>query len=202
MKTSISITNHIFSLYDKHGSNQYDGEEITQLQHMCQAGELAEAKGFDAEIILSAFLHDIGHICASQQQENSMNGFGTLHHELIGAAFLQENGFSKRLINLVLNHVNAKRYLTFKDPEYYRKLSLASKETLKHQGGKMNAAEAATFEADPLHKIMIALRLIDEQAKDVNKPIAGLEKYRQLMKTHLQQQLNLNNKSDDTISSI
>lgn len=202
MDTPLNITNHIFSLYDKYGSNQYDGEQITQLQHMCQAGELAEAYGFDEEVILSAFLHDIGHICAAQQQQISMNGFGVLHHEAIGAAFLQENGFSERLINLVKNHVNAKRYLTFKDPKYYQQLSLASKETLKHQGGKMDADEAAAFEADPLHEIIIALRLIDEQAKDVNKPIAGLGKYRYFMNTHLQQQFNLNNKSNDTISSI
>ena len=98
--------------------------------------------------------------------------------------------------------MNAKRYLTFKDPEYYDQLSLASKETLKYQGGKMDAEEAAVFEADPLHKIIIALRLIDEQAKDVNKLLPDLEKYRQFMQTHLQQQLNLNNKSDDTIGSI
>lgn len=202
MDRSLNTTNNIFSLYDKYGNNQYDGEQVTQLQHMGQSAELAAVKGFDDEVVLAAFLHDIGHICAAEQKQRSMNGFGVLNHELIGAAFLKENGFSERLINLVQNHVNAKRYLTYKDPAYYNQLSLASKETLKHQGGKMDADEAVAFESNPLYKIIIALRLIDEEAKDVNKLFPDLEKYRHLMKAHLQQQFNLNNKSDDTISSI
>ncbi len=194
MDMPLNITNDIFLLYDKYGSNQYDGEEVTQLQHMYQSAEFAQAQGFDEEVILAAFLHDIGHICAAEEKENSMSGFGVINHELIGAAFLQGNGFSKRLINLVQNHVEAKRYLTYKDAAYYNQLSLASKETLKHQGGKMSTGEAEVFECNPLHKIIIALRLIDEQAKDATKQSANIEKYRHLMKTHLQQQFTLNKK--------
>ena len=182
------VVNHIFSLYDKYGSNQYDGEEVTQLQHMYQSAELAEAQGFDEEVVLAAFLHDIGHICVAEQQGNSMNGFGIVNHEKIGATFLQLSGFSERLINMVQNHVNAKRYLTFKDPAYYNQLSLASKETLKHQGGMMTLEEAALFENNAFYKTIIALRLIDEQAKDASKPNADVEKYKHLMAHHLQNQ--------------
>ncbi len=182
------IVNYIFSLYNKYGGNQYDGEEVTQLQHMYQAAELAAAQGFDEEVVLAAFLHDIGHICFAEQKENSMNGFGIVNHEKIGATFLQLSGFSERLINMVQNHVNAKRYLTFKDPAYHNQLSLASKETLKHQGGMMTEAEAASFENNPFYKTIIALRLIDEQAKDASKPNADVEKYKQLMVEHLQNQ--------------
>ena len=180
------IINHIFSLYNRYGSNQYDGENVTQLQHMYQAAELAAAQGLDEEVVLAAFLHDIGHICVAEHTENSINGFGIVNHEKIGATFLQLSGFSERLISMVQNHVNAKRYLTFKDPAYYNQLSLASKETLKHQGGMMTTAEAASFESNPFYKTIIALRLIDEQAKDANKPNADLEKYKQLMAHHLQ----------------
>ena len=182
------VVNHIFSLYDKYGSNQYDGEDVTQLQHMFQSAELANAQGFDDEVVLAAFVHDIGHICVAEQKGNSMDGFGIVNHEKIGATFLQLSGFSARLINMVQNHVNAKRYLTYKDPAYYHQLSHASKETLKHQGGMMTEEEAALFENNPFYKTIIALRLIDEQAKDPNKPIADIEKYKQLMHRHLQHQ--------------
>src|SRR5258708_15302381 len=103
----------IIALYQLHGGEEYAGEKVTQLEHMVQAAELAEKKGYDEEVILAAFLHDIGHICVSAQGENEMDGFGIKDHEEIGAEFLQEKGFSKILIRLVESHVQAKRYLTW-----------------------------------------------------------------------------------------
>ena len=50
------------------------------------------------------------------------------------------------MAHLVEGHVLAKRYLCFKDPEYYSKLSPASKTTLEFQGGFMAAEEAKMFE--------------------------------------------------------
>lgn len=49
------------------------------------------------------------------------------------------------MTEIVKNHVNAKRYLVTKNPEYYDKLSEASKGTLVHQGGKMNEEEFNKF---------------------------------------------------------
>ena len=41
------------------------------------------AEGFDDEVVLAAFFHDIGHICAQDAQ--NMGGFGVVSHERLGA---------------------------------------------------------------------------------------------------------------------
>ena len=55
-----AIANDIINLYKKYGSNEYAGEKVTQQEHMVQAAQLARQGGFDNELILAAFLHDIG----------------------------------------------------------------------------------------------------------------------------------------------
>jgi 2-amino-1-hydroxyethylphosphonate dioxygenase (glycine-forming) len=179
------VVEEIFDLYEKHGGEEYAGEKVTQLEHMCQAAQLAERGGFDEEVILAAFLHDIGHICVSSYATNSMDGYGIINHEKVGAAFLKSRGFSDRLIQLVRRHVDAKRYLTFKYPEYYEQLSEASKITLEHQGGMMAETEVQQFEADPLHELIIEMRRMDELAKEEHQPIPDLEKYKIMMEKHL-----------------
>src|SRR5215470_8086167 len=122
-KKARQITDEIMAYYEDHGGEEYAGEKVTQLEHMVQAAQLAEEQGYDEEVILAAFLHDIGHICESADGDNEMDGFGIKDHEEVGAEFLQGHGFSKRIIRLVESHVQAKRYLTFKSPEYYDELS-------------------------------------------------------------------------------
>ena len=56
---------------------------------------------------------------------------GVMKHEKIGADFAtNEIGLPQRISRLICAHVNAKRYLCWKDPEYHNKLSEASKTTL------------------------------------------------------------------------
>lgn len=185
-RTIESVVEEIFSLYESHGGEEYAGEKVTQLEHMCQSAQLAEEGEYDEEFILAAFLHDIGHICVSSFGENGMNGYGTMNHEKKGGEFLKVRGFSERLIKLVQGHVDAKRYLTWKYPQYYEQLSEASKVTLGYQGGKMKDEEAVLFENDPLFPLMIAMRRIDEAAKELNKPLPLLSKYKTMMKEYLQ----------------
>jgi len=45
----------IFSLYEKFGKEDYIGEPVSQIEHMCQAAKLAEEESFDDEVILAAF---------------------------------------------------------------------------------------------------------------------------------------------------
>jgi 2-amino-1-hydroxyethylphosphonate dioxygenase (glycine-forming) len=183
------IAADIIGLYEKYGSNEYAGEKITQLEHMVQAAALAKQGGYDDEMILAAFLHDIGHICAASYTSNTMNGFGIINHEKIGAQFLRNRGFSERIARLVENHVSAKRYLTFKFPEYYEGLSEASKKTLEYQGGRMNPDEAVLFENDLLCEDFIEMRRWDELAKEENQPLQlSFEYFSQLIRSHLLQQ--------------
>lgn len=179
------ITDEIFSLYEQHGGAEYAGEKITQLEHMVQAAELAEEQGHDEEVILAAFLHDIGHIAVAAKGDKGMEGFGVRDHEEIGAEFLKKKGFSRKIVRLVESHVEAKRYLTYKDPEYYGQLSEASKKTLEYQGGPMDEAEAAAFEQYPLFDLIIKMRKWDEQAKIEHKPLPDLMHYREMVSHHL-----------------
>lgn len=163
----------VFGLYEQHGTADYIGEPVSQIEHMSQAAQLALAEGYDDEVVLAAFFHDIGHIC--QQDAENMGGFGVVSHERLGADYLRRAGFSERLARLVEYHVQAKRYLTFKDPGYYQRLSEASRRTLEYQGGVMSAAEAAAFELDPLWAVSLRMRHWDEQAKEMWVPVMDLQ---------------------------
>jgi len=176
MKAPINeVLNDVFGLYEKFGSADYIGEPVSQIEHMSQAAQLAREEGFDDEVILAAFFHDIGHICVMQNESNSMGGYGVKSHEKVGADFLRQKGFPERITKLVENHVQAKRYLTFKYPEYLRSLSEASKKTLEFQGGVMTAEEAETFEKDILFETSIRMRKWDELAKEVDVALVDLE---------------------------
>jgi 2-amino-1-hydroxyethylphosphonate dioxygenase (glycine-forming) len=180
------IAGEIMSFYEQHGGEEYAGEKLTQLEHMVQAAQLAEEQGYDDEVILAAFLHDVGHICEAGHGDNEMDGFGIKDHEEIGAEFLKAKGFSKRIVRLVQSHVEAKRYLTLRNPSYYDQLSEASKKTLEYQGGRMQEEEAASFEKYPLFDLIIKMRKWDEQAKIEHKPIPDLTRYRQMIVDHLE----------------
>jgi 2-amino-1-hydroxyethylphosphonate dioxygenase (glycine-forming) len=169
------ILDEVFGLYKKFGNADYIGEPVSQLEHMSQAAQLAMSEGFDDEVILAAFFHDIGHICVMQNESSSMEGYGVKSHEKIGADYLREKGFPERVAKLVENHVQAKRYLTFKYPDYYNSLSEASKKTLEFQGGIMDRTEAEIFEKDNLFETSIRMRKWDELAKEIDVALVNLE---------------------------
>lgn len=183
-----AVTDEVLSLYQRFGENDYIGEPVSQIEHMCQCAQLAEEGGFDNEVILAAFFHDIGHLLEHVMPADKMDGYGVANHERMGADYLRQKGFSEKIAKMVAAHVPAKRYLTFKYPEYFEQLSEASKKTLEFQGGRMNSEEAAAFEADELHPLYIQLRTWDEQAKLENIPLPPLDYYRKMIKEHLAQQ--------------
>lgn len=179
------IANEIFSLYELYGSEDYIGEPVSQIEHMCQAAQLAEEEGYDEEVILAAFFHDIGHLCEHIIETKPMDGYGVVDHEIIAATYLREKGFSELVAGLVESHVQTKRYLTFKYPGYFNKLSEASKMTLAKQGGVMNEREVNNFETDPLHPLYIKLREWDDAAKLEHQPLPLLSKYKEMAVRHL-----------------
>ena len=181
-----AVVNEVFSLYKKFGDEDYIGEPVSQLEHMSQAAALAQAEGFDDEVILAAFFQDIGHLCADAEEAGSMDGMGNVDHEKLGADYLLERGFSERVANLVQGHVIAKRYLTYKYPEYYNRLSDASKGTLEFQGGVMTEEEATDFELNPDAELIIRLRYWDDMAKEMNQPVDNLDYLKSIALTHLQ----------------
>jgi phosphonate degradation associated HDIG domain protein len=182
-----NTVDEIFDLYEQYGNADYIGEPVSQLEHMSQSAALAMNEGGDEELILAAFFHDIGHLCEFVMPVEKMDGIGIVDHESIGGQFLLQRGFSERIAKLVQSHVTAKRYLTFKHPDYYNKLSPASKETLAHQGGVMSLAEATDFELDPLHTEYIKMRDWDDRAKETQVPVMDLQYLKELAIKHLTQ---------------
>jgi phosphonate degradation associated HDIG domain protein len=172
------VVDQIFELYENFGQADYIGEPVSQIEHMCQSAQLAAAAGYDDEFIIAAFFHDIGHLLEHIMPVEQMEGIGVMDHETIGKEYLINRGFPERVGNLVAGHVNAKRYLTFKHPDYYEKLSEASKKTLEIQGGVMTEDEALDFENDVLFEDYISMRNIDDKAKATNIPLPSLDRYK------------------------
>ena len=173
MDRNAQVIDEVFALYERFGDSDYIGEPVSQIEHMSQAAELAMAEGFDDEVVLAAFFHDIGHICAESAE--NMDGFGVVSHERLGADYLRRAGFGERMARLVEYHVQAKRYLTLKEPGYYERLSEASRRTLEYQGGVMTVEEAEAFEKDPLCEVSLRMRQWDELAKEMHVPVIDLE---------------------------
>lgn len=182
---AIATVDEVFSLYERFGAADYIGEPVSQIEHMCQAAQLAEADGSEDDLVLAAFFHDIGHLYEHSHEAALMGSYGVANHEGLGYAYLREKGFSERLARMVESHVPAKRYLTYKFDSYYDKLSEASKITLAHQGGRMTAAEAEAFESDELFENFIKIRQWDDQAKAQNLPLPSLKRYRAMALRHL-----------------
>src|SRR6187402_138350 len=98
----------VLLLYQRFGGEDYIGEPVSQVEHMCQCAQLAEAGGFDNEVVLAAFFHDIGHLLEHVMPAKQMDGFGVVDHEKLGADYLLQKGFSERIAKLVSSHVQAK----------------------------------------------------------------------------------------------
>ena len=173
MERSEQVIAEVFGLYERFGDSDYIGEPVSQIEHMSQAAQWAMAEGFDDEVVLAAFFHDIGHICAESAE--NMGGFGVVSHERLGADYLRRAGFSERIARLVEYHVQAKRYLTLREPGYFDRLSEASRRTLEYQGGVMTEAEADVFERDPLCAVSLRMRQWDELAKETHVPLTDLD---------------------------
>ncbi|WP_153799710.1 HD domain-containing protein [Foetidibacter luteolus] len=157
----------LFRLYEQHGNEEY-GEGVTQLMHMVQCALLARQEGYDDEMVLAAFFHDIGHLLEHSEE---MGLFGKKDHDKLGHDLLLQYGFSERVAKLVYSHVATKRYLTYAEPGYYEKLSGASKATLAYQGGPMSITEAAAYEKDPLLQDYIKIRYWDDLGKEEDQPV-------------------------------
>jgi phosphonate degradation associated HDIG domain protein len=180
MKQEISasqVSKDLLYLFEKYGDEDYDGEPVSQTSHMVQCAMQAEQEGADEELVLGAFLHDIGHLLRHQQKTEAMGNYGVVNHEGIGADYLKARGFSDRICAVVGGHVAAKRYLITARPGYKEKLSLASLKTLEYQGGAMGEEEKNAFEKQPYFEDIIRVRLWDEGAKLTDIKMTPMQEY-------------------------
>lgn len=184
---SALVVAEVFALLERSGGEQYFGEAVSKLEHAVQCAWHAQQAGADEELVLAALLHDVGHLFDVEGTVRDER-VGVVNHDETGAAWLRERGFSERLARMVGGHVGAKRYLTATNEAYLSRLSPASVETLKLQGGPMSAADAEAYGAQPDVRDMLRLRTWDELAKDPKWTGPGLDSYREMMMRHLDRQ--------------
>ena len=156
----------------------YIGEKLTISEHMIQTAMLAEKDKCSSDLICSSLLHDYGHFVIKNPNQlvaSQIDG----NHEIIGANYLK-TFFSNKIIEPILLHVDAKKYLA-RDKEYFKSLSEASKVSLKLQGGIMSDYEAKQFEQNKNYKNAIKLRRFDEGAKKQNIKIKNIKDYKKLL---------------------
>ena len=180
----------ISALFSEMGAADYVGEPVSQAEHMLQAAKCAadatksRAGEHDREeVVLAALFHDVGHMLGLRDRDSTqwMGDCGAMHHERVGADWLQSLGVTARVSQLVQQHVSAKRYLTATNPQYYDKLSPASRTTLGYQGGPFTPEECSEFDANPDKNVILLMRTWDEAAKVEGKVVPPLADYKAML---------------------
>ena len=170
----------IAELFASEGLAGYLGEDVTQAVHMLQTAALAERDGAGDALIAAALLHDVGHFTGAVTGQDLMRGTDNRHSEQ-GAAWLAR-WFGPEVTEPVRLHVDAKRYLCATEPSYLEVLSPASIYTLGVQGGPMQDAELAEFEASPHAADACRVRRWDDAAKDPDAPVPPFDHFRPVLR--------------------
>jgi phosphonate degradation associated HDIG domain protein len=163
----MTITERLASIYSGRGAAAYFGEAVSTLDHSLQAAHFAQASNASDALVIASLLHDIGHLI-EPPADDIADWQADDRHEVSGSQWLA-SCFGPEVCEPVRLHVPAKRYLCATDPGFIGRLSSASIQTLKLQGGPMSEAEIVAFEAEPFGPEAVLLRRWDDQGK-----IAGL----------------------------
>jgi [1-hydroxy-2-(trimethylamino)ethyl]phosphonate dioxygenase len=172
-----TIIDRIVNIFDVRGDLAYGSEAVTQRQHALQSATLAEAENSPCELIVSALLHDIGHILDAEELPDSDDRDLDDAHEHRAYEWLLRH-FGHCVADPVRLHVAAKRYLCTLEPTYEAKLSPTSHKSYLDQGGPMNATERSAFESEPHFENALRLRRWDDLAKDPQLETQPIEHFR------------------------
>ena len=166
----------------KNNKSLYIGEKLTMSEHMIQSAMLAEKAKCNDNLICSCLLHDYGHFLIENPDCLVMNDKDG-KHESIAYEYLKKF-FKKEIVEPIRYHVLAKRYLA-RDKKYFNFLSIASKKSLKLQGGVLNDSESKKFKKKKYFKNSILVRKFDEAAKETNIKMKKIDDYISLLKSKL-----------------
>ncbi|EGF89790.1 metal dependent phosphohydrolase [Asticcacaulis biprosthecium C19] len=168
-----ALKQEICTLYLREGHNGYGLYHLNQLQHGLQAAAHAQAQGLSAALIVAALLHDVGHMVHDLGETPAEAGVDDRHEE-VGAQWAAKR-FPPDVSEPIRLHVAAKRYLCGAEDGYEATLSKDSVISLALQGGAMDGKEQAAFLAQAHAREAIALRRIDDIAKDPHATTRPLE---------------------------
>jgi [1-hydroxy-2-(trimethylamino)ethyl]phosphonate dioxygenase len=169
----------VMELMSARGADEYFGEPVSQLEHALQSAHYAAQAGSARHLVAAALLHDIGHLLHERGEDATDRGIDTVHEE-DGYRWLLDR-FGASVAEPVRQHVAAKRYLCAVEREYFARLSPASVQSLRLQGGPFSPEEVRAFEALPCFWDATALRRWDDQAKIPGLVVAPLQGYRPLL---------------------
>jgi phosphonate degradation associated HDIG domain protein len=176
---AVTLSDQLLSIYSSRGAGTYFGEAMTTLEHSLQAAYFAQACDAPDALIIAALLHDIGHLI--EPATDDIAGWtADARHEVSGSRWLATR-FGPGVCEPVRLHVPAKRYLCAKDAGYVARLSGASIQTLKLQGGPMSDAEIMVFETEPHFRDAILLRQWDDQGKVAGLATPPFSHYREII---------------------
>lgn len=173
----MTVSDQIFSIFKDKGEGSYFGEPVSQLEHALQAAYFAQQEQAPESLVVAALVHDIGHLLEDIPEDTADLGIDAMHEE-IGRSWLAER-FGPGICEPVHLHVAAKRYLCATNPGYLARLSPASVQSLKLQGGVMRPDEVADFERHAHYKEAVALRHWDDRAKIPGLVTPALVTYRE-----------------------
>lgn len=167
----------LFQYIRDKGESNYN-EMVTQYEHAIQTAYWASKEKADNQLIVSALLHDIGHLLIDEDSSNNSFLDEDLYHESLGADYLKEL-FPKAILDPIRLHVPSKRYICTIEREYYDTLSEASKKSFQVQGGFMSDEEVMLFEREPYFKQAVQLRKWDDLGKQNGFEVPGIEVYKE-----------------------
>ena len=186
----MKLIDEMFAMFDRYGDRHY-GEDVTQREHMLQSAWFARQDDAPDSLVAAALLHDIGQFLDEAGDAAETRGEDARHEES-GFWFLRKH-FPPDVVQPILLHVAAKRYLCAVEPGYLDTLSAASALSLNLQGGPFSAEEAADFAANPYAEAAVRLRRYDDLGKQRGLDVPPIEAYRPL----LESQLDPSHGSDD-----
>ena len=180
MTSPAAIVDQILADFASRGHRMY-GESVTEREHALQTALFARGFGEPDTLVAACLLHDYGHLMHDLGEDIAQRGVDA-HHENITASALRQH-FPPTVVEPARLHVEAKRYLCWKDPAYLIGMSPASIQSLQLQGGPMTDAEASEFEAGPHFDHAVRLRRYDDMGKIPGLHTPTLEDFRPLLES-------------------
>jgi predicted HD phosphohydrolase len=172
---NVQTVDDVIRLYADKAHFPYDLSGLNQLEHALQSADLAMRVGEPEAFVVACLTHDLGHLLHREDAPLALRGVDD-RHEISGARILARL-LGEDVAGPVRLHVAAKRYLCAAEDSYFSKLSQDSVRSLALQGGPMTDEECDAFTALPHFRQAVALRRIDEAAKEPGAQVAPFETY-------------------------